>query len=56
MCVRPRLDYFLAKFEDELTDSVEVFKAAQLFVPSKVAEIKLTCDTVDMLKILPFLN
>lgn len=33
-----------------------MFKASQLFVSCKVARMKPTCDTVDMLKIFPILN
>ena len=52
----PGLDYFVAKFQDELSDSVCAFKAAQLFVPWKVREMMPTCSAVDMLKSFPFLN
>ena len=50
------MDYFVAKFQDDLSDSVCAFKAAQLFVPWKVREMMPTCSAVDMLKSFPFLN
>ena len=40
----------------QLNGSVRVFKAAQVFIPSKVAEEKTTSATVDLLKSFPFLN
>lgn len=55
-CVKPGLDYFVTKFENELVGSVGAFKAAQLFVPSKVTEMQPTSNSVDDLKAFPFLN
>ena len=42
------LDYFISKFQNELSDCVKAFKAAELFVPSKVAEMTPTTAEVDL--------
>lgn len=52
----PGLDYFTAKFGNDLSESVSSFKAAQLFLPWKVTETQPTAATVDELKVFPFLN
>ena len=55
-CVKPGLDYFLSKFNHDLSSSVSAFKAAKLFVPSKIVEMKPTAAEVDSLKAFPFLD
>ena len=42
--------------EQELNGSVHAFKAAQMFIPSKVAENNPTSATVDLLKSFTFLD
>lgn len=53
-CIQPGLQYFLDKFSHELGGCVSAFKAAQLCLPSRVKHP--TADTVDMLKVFPFLD
>ena len=55
-CVEPGLNYFQKKFTDELSGSVTAFKAARLFLPHKVDEMKPDATAVDALKAFPFLN
>ena len=55
-CVEPGLNYFQKKFTDELSGSVAAFKAARLFLPHKVDEMKPDATAVDALKAFPFLN
>ena len=43
-------------FQHELSSCVSAFKAAQLFVPSKIAEIRPTAAEIDSLKAFPFLS
>ena len=38
--IQPRLQYFQAKFSNELSVSLSAFKAARLFVPAKLKELK----------------
>ena len=52
----PGLGYFTTKFGNDLSESVSVFKAAQLFLPWKVTETQPTAASVDELKVFPFLN
>ena len=56
LCLKPGLDYFLSKFQHELSGSVAAFKSAQLFIPSKIVEMSPTAAEVDSLKSFPFLN
>ena len=55
-CVKPGLQYFLNKFSEELRSSVAAFKAARLFLPQKVVELKPDVAAVDSLQAFPFLN
>ena len=55
-CIKPGLQYFLDKFSQELSGSVAAFKAARLFLPQKVVELKPDATAVDSLKAFPFLN
>ncbi len=56
LCLKPGLDYFLAKFQHKLSSSVSAFKSAQLFIPSKVTEMRPTAAEVGSLKAFSFLN
>ena len=53
-CVRPGLQYFLDKFSQDLRGSVAAFKAARLFLPQKVIELKPDAAAVDSLQAFPF--
>ena len=55
-CVKPGLDYFEDKFGNDSQNPVAAFKAARLFCPSKVNEIKPTASDVDSLNAFPFLQ
>ena len=55
-CVKPGLDYFTSKFQNDLSESVAAFKAAQLFIPSKVDEMQPTSTEVDSLNSFPFVD
>ena len=55
-CIKPGLQYFLDKFSQELSGSVAAFKAARLFLPQKVVELKPDAAAVDSLQAFPFLN
>ena len=55
-CFKIGLDYFATEFANEMSESVSVFEAAQLFVPWKVAEMQPTAASVHDLKSFPFLN
>ena len=54
-CIKPGLQYFLDKFTEELSGSVAAFKAACLFLPQKVVELKPDVAAVDSLQAFPFL-
>lgn len=56
LCVKPGLDYFLAKFQQQLSSSRSAIKSAQLFNPSKIVEMRPTAAEIDSLKAFPFLN
>ena len=53
-CVRPGLQYFLDKFTQDLRGTVAAFKAARLFFPAKVVELKHDAAAVDSLQAFPF--
>ena len=55
-CLKPGLDYFHDKFKNDLSTSVEAFKATQLFVPSKTMEMQITVVELDTFEAFPFLN
>ena len=59
-CIQPAYDYFASKFlnnGDQLQPAVEIFKAARLFNPTKIAEIQPTAAILsDQLRKVPFLN
>ena len=55
-CVKPGLDYFTSKFEHELHDTVDAFKAARLLIPSKIAEMSPGAVKVEDLKAFPFFS
>ncbi|PFX15796.1 hypothetical protein AWC38_SpisGene19965 [Stylophora pistillata] len=59
-CIQPAYDYFTSKFlnnGDQLQPAVEIFKAARLFNPNKIAEIQPTAAILsDQLRKVPFLN
>ena len=56
LCVKPGLDYFLTKFNCDLSDSVAAFKAARLFVPQKVTKMRPTANSIDDLAVFTFFN
>ena len=54
--MEPGLIYFQKKFTDELSGTVAAFKAARLFVPHKVDDMKPDASALDTLKAFPFLD
>ena len=56
LCVQLGLDYFLTKFNRDLSDSVAAFKAAHLFVPQKVTKMRPTANSIDDLAVFLFFN
>ena len=54
--VQPGYDYFEDKFWTEFLPIVNAFKAARLFNPEKVTELKPTASTIDKLKVFSFLE
>ena len=55
-CVQPGLDYFEEKLGNDSQNPMAVFKAARLFCPSKVNQMKPTAEDIDCLKYFPFLE
>ena len=55
-CVQPGLDYFLARFNQDLSESVAAFKAARLCIPQKITEMQPDANAIDALSAFPFLN
>ena len=55
-CVKPGLSYYQDRFTGELSNVVAAFKAARLFLPGKVNEIKPNAAVIDTLKAFPFLD
>ena len=55
-CIEPGLNYFQKKFSDELSASVAAFRAARLFLPQKISEMKPDTSAIDALKAFPFLD
>ena len=54
-CVQPGLYYFQAKLGNDVQNPVTAFKAAALFSPSKVSDIKPTAANIDDLQAFPLL-
>ena len=55
-CIQPAYSYFREKFECDLKGSLEIFKAARLFSPSKFNEMKPTVSDIDSLKVFMFFD
>ncbi len=55
-CVQPGLDYFQDKLGNDTQNPMAAFKAARLFCPSKVNEMKPSAGDVDDLRAFPFLE
>ena len=54
--VTPVVKYFKSKFSNELSKSLSIFKAAQVFAPSKVKEVAPDVSIVNSLSEITFLN
>ena len=52
-CVQPGVQYIQDKFSTDFEESVEAFKAARLFVPKHVVELKPDADAIDCFTALP---
>ena len=55
-CIHPGYEYFIQKFNLELKPVVDAFKSAQLFIPTKIHDIKPNASTVDTLRSFKFLD
>ncbi len=55
-CVQPAYSYFNVKFGHDLKQTVEAFKYARFFDPTKMTELKPFCNDIDQLKVFPFFN
>ena len=55
-CYPPAYSYFKEKFERDLKNTVDAFKAAQYFLPHKINEQRPTISDMDSLKSFPFLD
>ena len=55
-CVKPGLDYCIAKFDGDLRPIVDTFKSARLFDPTKVSDMKPDAAAVDTLRSFKFLD
>ena len=51
--VKPAYNYFKEKFNDDLWSTVELFKTARYFFPSKVSELKPTSSDLSSLSAFP---
>ena len=55
-CVQPAIEYFKAYLSGPLKIALSAFKAARLFVPHKVTEMKPDSSDIDSLTAFPFLS
>ena len=55
-CVQPAIDWFLRKFNVQLYNTVSAFKAARFMCPVSVQWLKPTRQSVEALRIFPFLD
>ena len=55
-CLKPGIDYFLARFGNDTVSPLSAFKAARLFSPRKVSELQPVAADVDTLSCFPFLK
>lgn len=52
-CVKPAYNYFKEKFDHDLQSTLELFKTARYFSPSKVSELKPTSSDLNSLSAFP---
>ena len=55
-CLKPGIDYFMDRFGNDSASPLCAFKAARLFSPHKVSEMKPVASDVDILGNFPFLK
>ena len=55
-CVQPGFAYFKSKFDGDLNEMVEFFKATRTFSPVKMKELQVDSNSVDKLKSFPYFN
>ena len=55
-CVQPAIEWFLRKFNVQLYNTVSAFKAARFMCPVSVQWLKTTWQSVEALRIFPFLD
>ena len=55
-CVDPAIHYYKQRLNDSMKVPLQAFKAARLFVPSKVQEMNVNTQSVDSLAVFPFFD
>ena len=55
-CVQPAIQYYKQRLDDSMKVPLQAFKAARIFVPSKVQEMQITVSDVDELAVFPFID
>ena len=55
-CYPPAYSYFKEKFDNNLKNAVEAFKAARYFLPSKIDELRPTISDLDSLNVFLFFD
>ena len=55
-CVNPAIQYYQQRLNDSMKIPMQAFKAARLFVPSKVQEMRIDAQVLDSLSVFPFFD
>ena len=55
-CVQPAIQYYKQKLNDCMKGPLQAFKAARIFVPTKVQEMQVTLSDVDEFAVFPFID
>lgn len=55
-CVQPSIKYYRERLEDSMKIPLKAFRAARIFLPSKVQEMKVDISSVDELAVYPFIS
>ena len=55
-CVQPGITYYFRQLTESMKEPLSAFKAARLFSPSKLHEMRPSIDTIDSLRSFPFLS
>ena len=55
-CIQPSIKYYKEHLQSNMQSPLAVFKAAQLFCPTKLQEIQPSESTLDELTVIPFVD